>query len=226
MADFRLPDSTKRTTIVGRTGSGKSRFGTWLLSLMPIDNTPWVIVDHKREGLFSEIENIQELSLNEIPKTGGLYLLQPDTRYADHDDALDAWLLNVLDTGGIGIYIDEGYSIKQHSRAFRTVLTQGRSKNVPVITLSQRPTQISKFAFTEADYFAFFQLSTLDDIKTCQGFAPKKRLNLDDKLPPFHSYWYDVAADEVFIMKPVPSDEIILTTINKKLQTENKRKVI
>lgn len=222
MAEFKMPDTTKRTTIIGRTGSGKSRFGTWLLSQAPFDEMPFVIIDHKREGLFNQIDKIEPIGLNEIPKQKGLYLLQPDTRFADHDEALDNWMLNALDNENVGLYIDEGYSIKQNSRALRAVLTQGRSKNVPVILLSQRPRQVSTFAFSEADYLVFFHLSLDNDRKTCQEYAPKNRLNLDEKLPAYCSYWYDIEQDEVFKMQPVPKDEIILETIDKKLGVKKK----
>jgi hypothetical protein len=215
--DLRLPGLTHRTAIVGRTGSGKTRFGMWLLSLSPFDKIPYVIVDHKREGMFEGIDRIKQISYSETPKIPGLYLLQPDTRDESHDEFLDHWMLNALDREKIGMYIDEGYSIRQHSRALQTVLTQGRSKNVPIITLSQRPSKVSTFVFSEADFLAFFQLSREDDRKTAQSYAPKNRINLDTPLPSFHSHWYDVAKDTVNVFGPVPSDEIILENIDRRL---------
>lgn len=217
MADIRLPGLTHRTAIVGRTGSGKTRFGMWLLSLSPFTTIPYVIVDHKREGMFEGIDRIKQIGYSEIPKAPGLYLFQPDTREEDHDEKLDGWLLNALDRENVGLYIDEGYSIRQHSRALQTVLTQGRSKNVPVITLSQRPSKVSTFVFSEADFLAFFQLNREDDRKTAQSYAPKNRINLDTPLPRFHSHWYDVAEDNVSAFGPVPDDQKILDDIDRRL---------
>lgn len=222
MADIRLPGITHRTAIVGRTGSGKTRFGAWLLSLSPFNKIPYVIIDHKREGLFEGIDRIKEIDYSELPKQPGLYLLQPDTRHETHDADLDKWILNALDREKIGLYIDEGYSIRPQSRALRTVLTQGRSKKVPVITLSQRPSQISRFVFTEADFFAFFQLSIEDDRKTAQSFAPRNRINLDVPVPPYHSYWYDVARDKVDVFGPVPDDLEIIDRIDARLTPKRK----
>lgn len=215
--NVRIPGLTHRTAIVGRTGSGKTRFGTWLLSLSPFDKIPYVIIDHKREGMFEGIDRIRQIGYSEIPKSPGLYLLQPDTREEDHDEKLDAWMLNALDREKIGMYIDEGYSIRPTSRALQTVLTQGRSKKVPVITLSQRPSRVSTFVFSEADFLAFFQLSREDDRKTAQSYAPKNRINLDTPLPRFHSHWYDVSEDTVNVFGPVPDDSKILEDIDRRL---------
>lgn len=222
MNEIRLPDTSNRTTILGRTGSGKTRFGAWLLSVSPFHKIPYVIIDHKREKLFDRSDRIIPIGPREIPNHAGLYIMQPDVRDYAHDGNLDAWFNDVLDHENIGTYLDEGYSVKQHSKSFRALLTQGRSKQCPVITLSQRPSQISKFAFTEADYFAFFQLSLEDDRKVAQSFAPKKRIDLDKSLPAFYSHWYDVAADRVDVLAPVPSDDEILTQIENRLQPKRK----
>lgn len=218
----RLPGLTHRTTIVGRTGSGKTQFGAWLLSQAPFDEIPYVIIDHKREGLFAQTDRIKFISGLQIPSKPGLYIMQPDVRNENHDEILDAWFRNVLDNENIGIYLDEGYSIRPHSRAYRAVLTQGRAKHVPVITLSQRPSQISRFAFTEADFFAFFQLSLEDDRKTAQSFAPKRRIDLDKSLPPYYSHWYDVAQDRVNVFQPVPDANEILDVLDARLAPKRK----
>lgn len=222
MADFRLPDMTNRLTIMGRTGSGKTRLGAWVLSKMPFHKIPYVIIDHKREKLFARSALIKEIGPREIPHFPGLYIMRPDVRDDNHDATLDAYFSDVLDAENCGNYIDEGYSIKPHSKAFRALLTQGRSKNCPVITLSQRPALISRFAFTEADFFSIFQLSLEDDRKTAQSYAPKNRIDLDKSLPPFHSHWYDVAQDSVHTLAPVPSDDEILNEIETRLAPKRK----
>ena len=37
--------------------------------------------------------------------------------------------------GGIGVYVDEGYMVGNNNPAFRAILTQGRSKEIPAIVL-------------------------------------------------------------------------------------------
>lgn len=225
MIGVRLPGVTQRTTIIGRTGSGKTRFGTWLLSMSPFDQLPYIIIDHKREGLFENIERIRFLDYNsKLPKEPGLYLLQPDMTDEAHDDLMEQWLLKVWNAERKGLYIDELYSIRATSRAMRALYTQGRSKKIPMISLTQRPSQVPRFAFSEADFFAFFQLSLEDDRKTAQSYAPKKRINLDITMPEYHSYWYDVSKDIVTRFSPVPDDLEILDAIDRKLAP--KRKVI
>ena len=59
---MRLPDHESRTFIAGATGSGKTRFGTWLFgkTFRP-KHRPYTIIDTKREPLFAEIDRAIEI---------------------------------------------------------------------------------------------------------------------------------------------------------------------
>jgi hypothetical protein len=203
---FRFPGGDSRTTVIGATGTGKTTCGAWLLSHQRLDLRPWILVDFKREGLFDAVgfPPIRELSLRDRPPSKpGLYLISPRP---DEDDALDAWLWKVWERENTGLFIDEA-SLMPDKDAFRAILQQGRSKRLPVIACTQRPVDVKRGLFSEASYFAVYRLQDKRDAKIIEGFVPA---DLGQPLPGPHAWrWYDVAANELISMRPVPPpDEI------------------
>lgn len=220
MSEFRMPNLTQRVTVIGRTGSGKTRFGVWLLSHADFAKQPFVIVDYKGDDLIGGIEKAREIGFNDIPKHPGIYVIRP----LPHEVAeMENWLWKVWQRERIGLYVDEGYMIAQRSPAFQAILTQGRSKRLPLICLTQRPTQCSRFIFSEADFYAVFHLNDKRDNDIVQAFTPKDRMDLKIRLPDYHSRWYDVGRDSVALIKPVPNDEEILDRFEAKLKTQKRR---
>lgn len=215
---FRLPSNRQRLAIMGRTGSGKTQFAGWVLSEAPFDRQPYVIIDYKYDDLLNGSDRIREIGLDEIPKYPGLYILHP--RPSVDDGAVEAWFWKVLDREKIGLYIDEAYMVPDKA-ALQAVLTQGRSKNIPVIALTQRPTWISRFIFSEADYYSVFHLQDARDRQTVQSFLPAGLL--DERQPPFHSRWHDVGHDLTFDLLPVPNAETILDRIDTRLSPKRHR---
>lgn len=219
---FRFPNSSQRTTIVGRTGSGKTVFGTWLLSHMDFSSMPWIVFDFKGDKLLSSIPHTKPASLYEPPTEPGLYIIRPHpTR---DSDAVDNFLEEIWEQENTGIYIDEGYMIDKDSEAFNAILTQGRSKNIPVICLTQRPTWVSRFVVSEADYFAVFHLNDKRDEKTVEYFLGKNKI--DETLDDFNSRWYDVGQHKLFMMQPVPNAESILQRFDEKLKPPEEQKKV
>lgn len=194
---MRIPDDSQRVLIVGMTGSGKTLAGLWHLSLRDLESMPWVIFDFKRDPTIAKIPAL-EISLGELPQEPGLYVVRP---LPGQDDDVEKFLWNVWQRGNIGLYIDEGYMLDKNSDALNAIYTQGRSKRIPVITLSQRPVGLSRFAFSEAEFFQTFFLNDERDRKTVQAFQPEK---VRERLPRFHSYYYDVGGDELSVLTPVP----------------------
>jgi len=212
MADFHWPNHTQRVTIVGRNGSGKSMFGAWLLSeCADFDKRPWIVIDYKYETLFRD-PRVKHLfheikPSSRIPRRAGLYIVHPRP---DEGEEMEQFLWRIWERGRTGIVVDEGYMLPDHS-AFQALLTQGRSKHIPMYILSQRPVEMNRFVFSEANFFSLFNLNDRRDWETVERFTN----NIDGKLrlPPYHSWWYDTAQDATFRMAPVPHSDSILHKI-------------
>src|ERR1035437_1879166 len=146
---IRLPGATDRITIVGHTGSGKSQAALWHLSNANFDKRAWVIVDPKGEEKINSIDGLEHIEIGKIPKYPGLYAVHP-TQY--DSEALDDYLYNILQHGNIGCYFDEAF-LCGTGPGFTPFLIQGRSQHCPAITLNQRPVLVSRFAFSESQFF-------------------------------------------------------------------------
>lgn len=205
----RLPDNTHRTTIIGRTGTGKTRAGLWQLSLKPFNKRPWVIADAKGDELINEIShlpNVHQIGLKDEPGKNGLYILK-ETPPRMASEAMDLFLWRLHRRGKCGLFVDEAYVFDQRGDALNTILTQGRSLELPVIALTQRPAWVSQFIFSEADFFQVFALNHKRDRRKVEEFVP---IDMDTPLRDYHSWWYDVGRNDVRQFSPVPPREIIL----------------
>ncbi len=231
---MRLPDNTQRLLIVGRTGSGKSRAAVWHLALRDWDVHPWVILDYKGEELFQSIPDAKHVELSYTPdrKKGGIFIFHPIPER--DDEAVDELLWRIHARGGIGVYIDEGYMIDPRSSPMIAILTQGRSKRIPVIVLSQRPTRISRFAVSESDFYQVFELNDKRDRETFKSFVPydletimKNDVTKPRILPAYHSLYYDVSGNKLEVVTPVPSDSEIIKIFKDRIPlTQTQKRLI
>jgi hypothetical protein len=225
----KLPDDTQSLLLIGKNGSGKTRAAVWHLSSKDLGTTPgkasWVIVNHKREEFINSIPGAVFMKIGEYPnitKKPGIYIYEP--RPGVHDEAVTALLWWAYEHENVGVYIDEGYMINPRDDAMNSLYTQGRSKHIPMITLSQRPSRISRLAVSEAMFVQVFRLTDRRDWKTIQEIMPIKldpymrAMNGQERLlPDYHSLYYDTREDEPVIATPVPSDEEILEIFRRKL---------
>ncbi len=220
---FRLPNTSQRSVVIGRTGSGKTVLGAWLLSLAPFDKMPYIIMDYKGEEIFRNADRIKEIGLKKIPTEPGLYVVRPMPK---QDEDVENFLWKVWEQEHVGLYFDEGYALPKGSASLQAIYTQGRSKRIPCITCTQRPTWLSKFTFTEADFFSIFQLNNKDDRKTVQDYIPKDDMNVEDRLQTYYSHWYDVGNASGFLLKPVPHPDKITEILQDRLKPETEKRFL
>ncbi len=205
----RFPTNEDRTLVIGQTGSGKTVFGLWLLSTRKtIDwlRMPAIILDFKRDIHIEKLEDAgvaEEIDVRKRPpKKPGLYIVRP---HPHETELVEDFLWRVWAQGNTGVYIDEGYMVAK-SNALNAILTQGRSKKIPVIILAQRPAWLGRFMFSESQYLAVFTLITKRDRDTVQAVVNS---DLTRHRLPYHCLWYDVGGNAgrgaAYDFAPVPS---------------------
>jgi hypothetical protein len=228
-----LPNTSQRQLVLGKTGSGKTRAAVWNLSMKNLNYAPWIVLNHKGEKLIDGVPGAKFLDLHETPKKPGLYVYHPVPEV--DDERVTSLLWRIHGRENCGIYIDEGYMVDRRDPAMQAILTQGRSKHIPMIVLSQRPVWLTRFAVSEADFFQVFKLTDKEDRDRIKSFIPvdleyymATRANEDSALPQYHSIWYDVGRNQLAIMQPVPGDDEILQRLEDQLvpKTANRKIVL
>lgn len=208
-----LPGPDKRLAIVGSTGSGKTFAGVWHLSVADFHLRPWIIIDFKRDKLLSQLGATEISFTGKVPAAPGLYIIRPIPER--DDDLVREFLWKIWAQENVGVYTDEGYMLGNRNPALNALLTQGRSKHIQMITLSQRPVWMSRFVFSESDYFQVFRLNDRRDYDSIQAMIS---LDIRKRLPPYHSHWYDVGADEGATFGPVPNREQLIRTFHTRIK--------
>lgn len=205
---MKFPDDTQRHAIYGQTGTGKTTFALWCLSRRSWHRMPWVIIDSKLDPGIAQIPRLEEIDINgKPPKKKGLYVVRPMP--GDFDDGhVSSWLMRVWSQEHTGIFIDEGYSFRPQDRALRAILTQGRSKRIPVIALAQRPAWVSPYIHSESEYKTAFYLQTPADIDRMREWFPPGYDN--ENLPDHYSYWYGRPGREFVRFGPCPPEDEIM----------------
>jgi hypothetical protein len=229
---MRLPTSKQRVLVNGRTGSGKTQFAVWLLSQANYLSSPWVVLNQKCTAIIDNIPGAKHVENNFRPKRPGIYIYHhiPDK----DDDALNELLWYVWGRGNVGVYMDEGYMIPPRLPSLNALYTQGREKHIPMITLTQRPSGMSRFAVSESDFFALFPITDKEDRKRVQGYIPTDleailapEAGAASILPEFHCLYFDVAKNTLEIVRPVPDEASILKIFHDRLNlSKNKYRLI
>jgi hypothetical protein len=222
----RLPQTDDRIAILGKTGSGKTVAGLWHLSKQDIDIRPWIVIDFKGDKNINAIDKAQDIDYetNLSKLKPGLYILRV---MPDEEEELDAWFVKVWATENIGVMVDEGFMVGQRSRGFNMCLIQGRSKHITMIVLSQRPVWMSRYVLSEASFIQAFSLNDRDDTKSVKRFVEDRKIegvevSVMNRLPRYHSYYYDVADDELLTLGPVDDVDTILASIDAKLPVQRR----
>ena len=200
--------------MIGRTGSGKSHFSSWLLSTQNYDEIPWVIIDFKNEDkdIINKIPRLMYLRYSDpIPERPGVYMLKPRS---NETEELSEWLERVLDHGGVGLFFDEVFPVGQHNKGFNTIMMQGRSREVPIIVCTQRPANVSTYCFSEATFYYIFDLTRVSDRKKINEEIP--RIPRDYQLDKHRSIYYHVPEKVLLPVSPAPDERTILASIDAK----------
>lgn len=211
----RLPNTSQRLAIIGRTGSGKTVAGGYHLSRRDLRKEKWVIFNFKGDKLIDSIERARHVELDWRPprgNEGGIFIVHP---MPQDKVEIEQFLWRLWDYENIGVYADEGYMLA-NSAAYEALLTQGRSKRIPMINCTQRPVWVSRFVFSESDFYQVFDLNDKRDWQTVEAFMPRVE---DKELPEFHSWYYDVARKKMYQFSPVPEPKTIIATIDAQLFT-------
>jgi hypothetical protein len=209
--NFHLPTASDRIGVIGQTGCGKTQCGAWHLSNASIETRPWVILDYKREELLNSIPYAREIGFNEIPKHPGVHILH--ARPEVDNDAMENFLWKIHARGNTGLFVDEAY-VMPDKGAYQTVLTQGRSLKIPMINLTQQASWIPRHVFSESQFFNVFFLADDRDRKRVKEFT---RLDLEQEIPEYHSWYYDVKRRQKFLLRPVPDADSILEVLGARL---------
>jgi hypothetical protein len=211
---MRFPDDTNRHAIIGATGSGKTQAALWHLSHRNFHTQPWLVYNFKGDESIDGIPHARRIGVEEIPVKPGIYITDPHPAQVDE---VEAQMWAIWKKGETGVYVDEGYMIGRNNQAFRSLLTQGRSKRIPMMVLSQRPVWLDRFVFSESEYFQVFRLQHKKDVKNVQEFITT---DVSKRLPEYHSYYYDVGSNTTTILKPVPDLDTIYATFDRRLRRQ------
>lgn len=208
-----LPTRNERIAIVGHTGSGKTVFAAWVLARAGnLSRTRWVVIDYKYDTLLNSIDKTRELSVNDhIPSKSGLYLVHP---MPHQESQVEEFLWRVWRKENTGVYVDEAHMLPDKG-ALQALLTQGRSKQIPMITLIQRPVKVNRFVISEADYYSMFHLNDHRDRLTVRSFV---NADISKPIPQYHSRYHIVKKNLTTMLKPVPKPDIVAQMIEDQLR--------
>lgn len=209
--EFAFPKTSHHTTVIGRTGSGKTIAAGWVLSHAPFDDMPYIIIDFKGDAFLNSFGATPISHLADPPEKPGLYILH---LRPDQSDELEPFLWKVHARGHIGLFFDEGFVVAK-MKSLDSIYMQGRSKDIPVFTLTQRPAWISRYAFSEASHFMVGHLNDDRDQEKVDHFF---RHYDPDRADEFHFQWYDVNKNKNFFLKPVPAPDTIRNRIIERLE--------
>lgn len=157
--------SNSRLAILGKTGTGKSTFAK--NKILP-QYDRYIFWDPKieNEDVPHDILVTNPTDLKKVIKTHDYILYQPkDISGEDFDEVCRI----VFETGMSNcLYVDEVMTISSVNKIepnHKLILTQGRSKGIAIINVSQRPSDIHNTILSESTDLFVFKLTLEPDIK-------------------------------------------------------------
>lgn len=198
----------KRAAIAGRTGSGKSTLGCWLLNRSP---GHWLILNPKWTAAYSALPDSKVITGFDFKKMEKsiverkFTIVNPES-FQSTPENLDAFVTYLHQTyTSLGLCVDELYTLHNNGRAGPGLLgwlTRGRELKQSFVGLTQRPAFVSKFVFSESDYIGGMSLALVEDRK--RMYENTGRDEFRAKLDPHEWLWYDASKDDLRKFGPVP----------------------
>lgn len=178
--------SDSRVFVTGKTGSGKTHFTKTILWNMYHAK---VYHDVKHEELTKDsllltrndtyqAHGIQELiGLLNKGITSIVYLPPMGLDDSRDQDDFNRLCEVLYKRGNICLFVDEVTAVcNQHQMTtfHKEIMVRGRTRNVGIVNLSQRPKEIPNNIITESEHQFIFKLSLDSDIIKLKGIIPKK----------------------------------------------------
>jgi hypothetical protein len=236
VVSFDFPGPRDRVTVNGMTGSGKTTFAMWLFAeSADFHKKPWIFVDYKRETIIQQAlgEGLFEpLAVDaRMPKKPGIYVVEPNPR--EGQGPVIDFLWRVYDAGRIGLFLDEATMIPElrgeanSGGPFQSILSQGRSKEIPTYVLAQRPVNVNLMVYTECNYYSAFKLKSKEDLKKVTNDIPEQSEGYTRVWSPgpnlflpkykYWSRWYDAQRNVSLLIQPSPGAEKILDRLAERI---------
>lgn len=198
----------RRCIVSGRTGSGKSTLGCWLLNR---SHQHWVILNPKWTAAYKAlpdskiITRFSESAVNSSIEKNRFTVINFDGKTSNSEFMDDVIQYIHSSFENVGLCADELYTLHIGGKpgdGLTGWLTRGRELKQSFLGLTQRPKWISRFCYSEADYIVGMDLALKDDRKTM--LENSGCLHFLDRLPPRKWLWYDVNADSISKYGAVP----------------------
>lgn len=205
----RLIKPGTRTTVAGRTGSGKTSLARFLMEKQSTQS--WVIFNPKHTEGYEKLEDYAVMRKWDARKFDKLIEKHRfiDLKFAKDEltpEFMDAVVNYIHETyDDIGFCFDELYYMHKNmepGEGMVGVYTRGRERRQSVLGLVQRPKRISLFCFSEADYIVSMALNLEMDRKRMVEATGNESFIVP--LPKFVWRWYNVDEDTVKLWGPVP----------------------
>ncbi len=201
-----LPD--QRALILGATGSGKTTGAAWLLSRSP---GQWVVLNSKYDPLLSSLGPGVEWDVGAVQD--GLRKSRVVVAHPSFYDqsSLDEVLFDICESGQVvGVMVDELLYLSkgngQCGPGLMALLTRGRARGQPFIGCSQRPANITQYAYTESTYFGVFTLRADRDWARVIDYTQCPELRRQRE--PHFWGWFDTRDNRLTEYGPVPRHDI------------------
>lgn len=216
--------------IVGKTGSGKSVEALERVKQFHARNPHTGIVIINPKPVHNAWDNLIAPETRDIPVwKAGRFINWKVRPWQDKE--LNTFLWSIYNEGEPCLVVfDEGQDIKSHKFPSATALwRQGREMQISLLTCTQRPVDMSRYAISQAKQMSIYNIIGEDDLKALDSYmevpllsfiAPSKlvrgQVNEGKRLKKYNHLLYDVEAGKATIEPPIEITETKAITLPKK----------